>query len=77
MKLYSFLALGLLGTAAAYPREDDDCLTGQQADDMVARWTSLAVHIDANVANTTVSDDFKFFADSQNFLEGTPVRPSF
>ena len=67
------LLLGLATLAAAnYPGH---CLTDKQTSDIIARWTSLAIKIDPAVVNATVTNDFKFFSDSQDFLEGLPVRP--
>ncbi len=50
-----------------------DCLTKEEAADIVARWTSIAVKINVTVVDETVTDNFTFYSDSQDFLEGLPV----
>ena len=72
-RVSALLVLGLLSTSLASTVQARSCLTSHQADDIVARWTSLAINISSSVADCTVTDDFEFFSDSQNFLEGTPV----
>ena len=49
------------------------CLTDDQTSDIISRWTSLAIDINLQVVDETVTDDFQFFSDSQDFLEGLPV----
>ena len=72
-----FFLLGLATLAAANtPPPPGPCLTDKQTSDIIARWTSLAIKIDPKVVDATVTNDFKFFSDSQDFLEGMPVRRS-
>ena len=49
------------------------CLTSKEASAIVSRFTSIAIEINLQVVDETVTDDFQFFSDSQNFLEGQPV----
>lgn len=78
MKISRSLLLSLLGattftTAIRNRQVEDDCITKAEADDIVARWTSLAIKINTTVLDETVTNDIQFFSDSQNFLQGDPV----
>jgi hypothetical protein len=66
--IYLLLFLGFLSVALA-----KECLTDDEANGIVSRWTSLVIKIDVKVVNETVNDNFQFFSDSQDFLEGLPV----
>ena len=79
MKITLSLALSILGattfaTAIRQREVEDCCITKAEADDIVARWTSLAIKINTTVLDETVTNDIQFFSDSQNFLQGDPVR---
>ncbi len=50
-----------------------NCLTSDETNAIVSRWTSLAINLNLQVVDETVTDNFQFFSDSQNFLEGQPV----
>jgi len=63
--------LSLFGIALAH--DDDYCLTKAETNDIISRWTSIAIKIDLRVVNETVTDNFQFFSDSQDFLQGLPV----
>ena len=70
-QLLLLLLLSILSiTLADY---NDRCLTDSQTQDIISRWTSIAIKINLQVVNETVTNDFQFFSDSQDFLEGLPV----
>lgn len=68
--IYLLLLLSLFSITVAHYEK---CLTDDQTSDIISRWTSLAIKIDLQVVNETVTDNFQFFSDSQDFLEGLPV----
>ena len=76
MKFSHFLFLSVCGAAtlATSIKQRDRCITKAEADDIVSRWTSLAIDINETVLDETVTNDIQFFSDSQDFLEGLPVR---
>ena len=49
------------------------CLTSNETSAIISRWTSIAIEINLQVVDETVTDNFQFFSDSQDFLEGLPV----
>jgi hypothetical protein len=49
--LLGFLSVALVG----------ECLTDDEANVIVSRWTSLAIKIGVKVVNETVTDNFQFF----------------
>ena len=69
--IYLLLLLSLFSIVFAH--EDDYCLTNDETNTIISRWTSIAIKIDLKVVNETVTDTFQFFSDSQDFLEGLPV----
>jgi hypothetical protein len=71
----TILASMLAITADAHENGRAVCLNKSEAAEIVSRWTSIAVKINITVVNETVTDDFTFYSDSQDFLEGLPVRP--
>jgi hypothetical protein len=71
-EIYLFLLLSIFSVALAY--KDDCCLTDNETNTIISRWTSIAIKIDIQVVDETVTDNFQFFSDSQDFLEGLPVR---
>ncbi|KAI9825266.1 MAG: hypothetical protein M1832_001300 [Thelocarpon impressellum] len=78
--ILSLAVFGLVSTAAAVAtgpqkRDDDHCLTKTQAADIVSRFTSLAINVQQSVADVTVTNDFQFFSDNQDFLEGRIATP--
>ena len=69
--VYVLLLLSLFSITLAH--YDKHCLTDDQTNDIISRWTSIAIKIDLQVVNETVTDNFQFFSDSQDFLEDLPV----
>ena len=67
---YFLLLLSLLNITLAHYGKN--CLTDEQTND-ISRWTSIAIKINLQVVDETVTDNFQFFSDSQDFLEGLPV----
>ena len=65
------LSFSLFSVALAH--DDNHCLTDGLTNSIISRWTSIAIKIDLTVVNETVTDNFQFFSDSQDFLEGLPV----
>ncbi len=68
----------MLGSVIATTIQDRDnciadCLTKTEAADIVSRWTSIAVKINITTVDETVTNDFTFYSDSQDFLEGLPA----
>ena len=49
------------------------CLTDDETSAIISRWTSIAIKVNLQVVDETVTDNFQFFSDSQDFLEGLPV----
>lgn len=68
---YLLLLLGFFSVALADDKEY--CLTDEETNAIISRWTSIAIKIDLKVVDETVTDTFEFFSDSQDFLEGLPV----
>jgi hypothetical protein len=75
MKISNFLAPCMLSFAlvSSIQYRNDDCLTKMEAVDIVARGNSIAIKINSTVVDETVTHDFKFYSDSQDFLEGLLV----
>jgi hypothetical protein len=71
-EIYLLLLLSLFNIALAH--KDGHCLTDDETNTIISRWASIAIKIDLQVVNETVTDNFQFFSDSQDFLEGLPVR---
>ena len=65
------LILSLSGILLAH--DHNYCLTDDETSAIVSRWTSIAIKINLLVVDETVTDNFQFFSDSQDFLEGQPV----
>jgi hypothetical protein len=63
--IYLLLLLGLLSVALA-----GECLTDDEVNAIVPRWTSLAIKIDVKVVNETATNNFQFFSEGQGFFEG-------
>jgi hypothetical protein len=70
-EIHILLLLGLFSITIAH--EDGYCLTDEETDTIISRWTSIAIKIDLKVVDETVTDNFQFFSDSRDFLEGLPV----
>jgi hypothetical protein len=70
-EIYVILLLSLISIALAH--KDEYCLTDDETNMIISRWTSIAIKIDLKVVDETVTDNFQFFSDSQDFLEGLPV----
>lgn len=71
---YFLLLLSLFNVTLAHYGKN--CLTDEQTNDIISRWTSIAIKINLQVVDETVTDNFQFFSDSQDFLEGLPVSPT-
>jgi len=71
VNMYFLLLLSLFSITLAH--QGKNCLTDAQTNDIISRWTSIAIKIDLRVVDETVTDNFQFFSDSQDFLEGLPV----
>jgi hypothetical protein len=70
-EMYILLLLSLFSITIAH--EGGYCLTDDETNTIISRWTSIAIKIDLKVVDETVTDNFQFFSDSQDFLEGLAV----
>lgn len=70
-EIYIAFLLGIFSIVLAH--ENEYCLTDDETSTIISRWTSIAIKIDLKVVDQTVTDNFQFFSDSQDFLEGLPV----
>jgi len=74
-KAYSLFLFSLFSSlqAPVAAQWGGNCLNYKQASDVISRFTSIAIQVNVQTVDETVTDNFQFFSDNQDFLEGLPV----
>lgn len=65
------LLLGFFSTALA--DDNEYCLTDNESNTIISRWTSIAIKINLKVVDENFPDNFPVLSDGQDFLEELPV----